>query len=463
MSQFQLPKGTQGIDNLPETNQLLQNMFHTHDNSNSIISRPGINGISVPGGACRGGFEWDEDLYYIYSQELRKITDVDTGAFTVIGTIAGDDLVFSAAGAVTIAIVARGSASYTLDKSGNLVDTSGNTNFVIFVSVTSLNGRAIYVPEVGDKTVFSDVGDFGTIQTLSFFDAEIRPDETVFCFTLDNYLYLAGTQSIERFRDTGSGTNPFKRVGAAFDYGYIGGFLEVDEAVVFIGRKRKQSPGIFAMDANRVLKISNPPIDKILETYTNLELTETISGRINWLGFDIATLSLRRDSFLFFAGDWSLLDTVINEESRPWSGGFIVEFDNRYYSGFEDKLGVFDSVNFDFGNRITRIIETSLSEENREYMTGTELELGVSQGFNTGERQSVGLQTTEDGVLYGPVIFEDLGLIGQYANKLVWGPPGGLGTYQGFMGIRLITRENVIFNADHLIIRGRPASIGQIK
>ncbi len=90
-----------------------------------------------------------------------------------------------------------------------------------------------------------------------------------------------------------------------------------------------------------------------------------------------------------------------------------------------------------------------------DYMTGTLLELGVSQGFTDGEKQSVGLQTTEDGVLYGPIVYEELGLKGSYANKLVWEPPGGLGTYEGFMGIRLVTRENVVFNANHLIIRGR--------
>lgn len=456
MSRFKLPKGTEGIDRLPETNELLQNVFHTHDERASVISRWGIGGISVPGGTCRGGFEWNKSLYYIYAQELRRINDVNTGAFTVIGAILGDDLVFSAVGAVTIAIVARGSESYTLDKADLLVNTSSNPNFVPFVSVTAINGRAIYVPAVGDKTVFSDVGDFATIGNLNFFDAAVRPDETEFCFTLDNYLYLAGAQSFERFKNVTDPNTPFQRVGAAFDFGYIGGFLEVDEAVIFIGRKRNQSPGIFALDANRVVKISNPPIDRIIETYNLTELSECISGRINQGGFDYATFALRRDSFLFFAGDWSLLDSVVDDVSRPWLGGFIVEFNNRYYSGVQDKFGRFEETNFDYGNRITRIIEGSLQQENMEYMTGAELELGASQGFNdTGEDVSVGLQTTEDGVLYGPIIYEDLGLVGQYAKKLVWGPPGGLGTYEGFMGYRLVTRENVIFNADHLIIRGR--------
>ena len=454
MGEFQLPKGTDGIDKLPETNTLLQNLFHSHDENNSIISRPGIPLIDTVGGTCRGGFEWNGSLYYVYSQVLRKITNTVTGASSPIGTIAGDDLVFSAEGAVTIAIVARGSASYTLDKLDDLVETTSNPNFVPFVSVTAINGRAIYVPEDGQNVKFSDVGAFGTIQTLSFFTPEERPDDTKFCFTLDNYLYLAGTQSIERYKNVTT-SQIFARVGSAFDFGYIGGFLEVDQAVVFVGRKRNQSPGIFALTANTVEKISNPRIDKIIRTYTTQELSETISGRINWFGFDLTTFALRRDSFLFFRGDWSLLDTVIDNVSRPWTAGFIVEFDNRYFSGFEDKFGFFDDVNFDYGDRITRIIETSLSQENREYMSGSRLEIGISQGFNSGEKQSVGLQTTENGVLYGPIIYEDLALIGNYGAKLVWEPPGGLGTYQGFMGIRLITRENVTFNANHLIIKGR--------
>lgn len=446
--------GIEGVNKLPETNKLLQNLFHTHDDNASIISRPAPSLISEVGDICRGGFEWNGSIYYIYSQELRKITDVETGAFTNIGAIAGDDLIFSAKGENTIGFIARGSASYTLDKFDVLVDTSTNPNFVPFVSIASINGRAVYVPETGEKVVYSDVGDFATIQPLSFFTPEQRPDDVVFCFTLDNYLYLAGTQSIERYKNVPTDA-VFVRVGAAFDFGYIGGFMEGDQFVLFVGRKRNQSPGIFALDANRVVKISNAPIDKIIEDYTNQELTETISGRINWLGYDLATLTLRRDSILFFKGDWSLLNTVIDNISRPWTAGFIVEFNNRYYSGFEGKFGIFEEVNFDYGNRITRIIEMSLSQENMEYMTGALLELGVSQGFNTGEKQSIGLQTTENGVLYGPILYEDLALKGNYGDKVVWEPPGGLGTYLGFMGIRLITRENLIFNADHLIIKGR--------
>ena len=82
MSRFQLPKGLEGIDKLPETNRLLQNLFHTHDESNSILSRPGITGLSEPGGLCRGGFEWNGALYYIYSQQLIKIPDVTSKAPT---------------------------------------------------------------------------------------------------------------------------------------------------------------------------------------------------------------------------------------------------------------------------------------------------------------------------------------------------------------------------------------------
>ena len=455
MSRFRLPMGLEGIDKLPETNSLLQNLFHTHDESESIVSRPGISGISEPGDVCRGGFKWNDGLYYIYSDRLVKIDDVTTGASTFIGTIAGDDFVYAAAGAVDIALVARGSASYVLDKADTLTETTNNPNFVPFVSQTALNGRAVYVPQTGDKTVFSDVGDFATIDANSFFDAAERPDNTVFCWTLDNYLYLAGTQSIQRFRNVPDPTTPFQTAGSAFDYGYIGGFLETQDSIIFIGRKRNQSPGFFLQDANRVVKISNPPVDKLLESYTETELSQVVSARINWLGFDIAVFTFREDSLLYYMGDWSRMDTVIEDVSRPWDGGFIVEFNNRYYSGSDGNFGLVADTNFDYGNRITRIIEGSIQQQNMDYLAVAELELGVSQGFVPGEKQSIGLQTTEDGLLYGPIIYEDLALTGNYPQKLVWNPAGGLGTYEGFFGYRLVTRENVVFNANHLILRGR--------
>ena len=468
MARYKFPKGLEGTEDLPRTRQLLRNSFLTP--KGDIFPRPGIDTIAIVGGNARGGFEWNGFLYQVYSEELRKFTDVDTGAFTVISTnILTSEPIFTAAGENEIAIIVKGGQSFTLDKFDVLTETSGNANFVPFISVTYINGRAIYVPATGDKVVFSDVGELDVIQALSFFTAEQRPDNNNIAFTLQDLLYIGGEQSIERFRDTGTTIgkpNPFVRVGGAIDVGFIGGLVEYDNSFLFVGRKTGQSPGMFAVDNRTGIKISNEAIDLILTDYTNDELTETLGGRINVRNaYDIVTFALRRDSFMFFNGGWPLLDTVIEEVSRPWIGGFITEFDNRYYSAFDDKLGRFTTVKTDYGNRITRTLETTISEDDADFIKAQSLEFGISQGFNTNQTvdgetdgefaASVSLQTSEGGQVFGPKIYRSLGGKGHYANKLSWNDPGGLGTYEGFMGIRLETTEDVIFTGDYLIVKAK--------
>jgi len=449
MPPFKLPSGLEGTDKLPRTKTELRNMFQTESGLN--ISRPGIPLIATVGGVCRGGFKWNGNLYYVYSQELRKITDRETGAFTVIGAIAGSQEIDSAEGKNQTVIIVKGEdITYTLDKSDNLVPVSGESNFVAFSSVTHLNNIFVYVLADGSKVVFSDSGDGGTISALSFFVPGVLPDVSKVAFVLKNYLYIAGTDSVERFKDTGASPNPFRRVGGSFDIGFIGGLVQGTDTFLFVGRERGQTPGIFAVSSQSWQKISNEPVDLILSTYTELELSQTIPGRINWLGsYDFATFELRRDSLLFYQRRWSLTDTVIDGVSRPWLGGFIVAIDNEYFSGSDDRLGKFDDVNFDYGNRITRIQRGALVPGNSKHFTVASLELGVSQGFNSNEVQSVGLRTSENGQLFGPTVYKKLGLTGQYSKKLIW---NGVGGYQGAMIYELVTTQNVTFNSDYLDI-----------
>lgn len=180
--------------------------------------------------------------------------------------------------------------------------------------------------------------------------------------------------------------------------------------------------------------------------------SKVITGRLKHNGNDIATFRLGRDSFAFFGGNWFSLDTILEAISRPWSGGFITQFDGSYYSAFSDKFGKFGDFNTDYGERITRSIKTGVEQEDGEDFSFQVLELGISQGFNasTGE---VGLRTSDDNVLYGDTLFESTGFIGEYEKKLTWNYPGGLGTYPGFMGIEIFTTDDINFSSDHLILK----------
>lgn len=455
MPRIAFPAGIEGVENLPQTRRSLQNCFN--DLKGNILFRPGITQLNTTSRVARGQFVWNGALYQVVSQDLIKITNTTTGAFSVIGTIAGNDVIETAVGFNTAVIVVKNvtGAIFTLDKSDVLVTISGNANFVACTDVAHINGRFVYIPFDGTPAFFSDVGAAGTVQTLSFFDAEELPDLNNSVFNFKNTLYIGGTDSFELFRDTGTSPNPFSRVSRSrIINGFIGGLLEYNETFLFLGREKDQDFGFYAIGQGIAPKISNEAIDLILTTYTQDELALAISGRLKWRGYDIATFTLGRDSFGFYAGNWFRLDTVFNGVSKPWGGGFITQFKGQYFTAFDDKIGVFAKVNTDYGNKITRVLDAGFEQENDDFFTCQSIELGISQGFSA-TAGTVAIQLSRDNVTYGQPFFRDVGSLGDYADHLTWNYAGGMGSYDGFMGVRIKTTEDVVFSADSFVANFR--------
>lgn len=448
-----LPKGLEGVEGLPRTRRLLQNCWN--NNKGELIGRPGLTELNTTGRVARGQFTWDDSLYQVVSQDLIKITD--TGAFTVVGTIAGVenvkvDVTFTQA---VIVVAADDGKTYTLDDADVLADISGNPNMVPNRDLAQINGRIVYIPFNGDPAYFSDIGDAGSIQPESFFDAEILPDKNNSVFNFKETLYIGGTDSIELFLDTGATPTPFRRIDRAnITNGVIGGVLEYNETFLFIGREKNQGFGIYAIDQGYAPKMSNEAIDLILSEQTEIELENATAARFKWRGYDVATFQFGNRSFAFFAGNWSVFDSVVNGISKPWRAGFITQFRGTYYTAFEDKIGFLDKVNTDYDEKITRIIDTGLEQEDNEWLSIQSIDLGISQGFSRTEG-SVALRMSRDGLTYGEPLYRELGDLGQYAKILSWNYPGGLGAYEGFVGIRIYTTEDLPFSNDYLTLRPR--------
>lgn len=454
MAEATLPKGLTGAENLPQTRTELVNCFWAEDGQ--ILPRPGVQQLGPDKtNLARGSFSWNGSLYVVFGKELFKLTDLEAGTAALIGTVDGSSVIKTAVGFNEIVILAKDAFLYTLDKNDFLTNITTNQNFSAVTSVTHIDGRFVYIPTNGDPAFFSDVGFAGTVQPLSFFDAEELPDLNNAVFNFGNTLYIAGTDSFELFRDVGSTPNPFQRItGARHRYGFIGGLLEYANSFFFLGREKGQDFGFYAIGAGQVIKISNAFIDKVLTDYAPEELRDCVAGRFKWRGYDIATFTLARDSFGFYKGNWFKLNTLIDGFPRPWLGGFITQFDGIYYTASKRKFGKFTAINTDFGERLAKIIDFGVKHPNNERFSCQSLELGISQGFND-ETGTVGLFMSRDNRVYGPGMYRDLGAKGKYQDKLVWNPPGGLGNYNGFMGVRLYTTGDVAFAVDSLFLNIR--------
>ncbi len=446
MADTPLPAGYLGSEQLPKTRQSLVNCFNA---GGAILQRPGITELATTSRVARGQFVWNGSLYQVASQDLIKITDVDTGAFSVIGTIAGTARVDTAIG-FNHAVIVVGEASgkgYTLDSSDTLTEIT-DPQFESSNSVANINGRFIYIPFNGDPAFYSNVGDGSAIETTSLFDAEELPDLNKVTFNFRNVLYIGGEDSFELFRNVAGGTTAFSRLNARIQYGYIGAILEYQDTFVFIGNEKGEAAGIYAIGSGRADKISNAAIDLILAGYTEAQLTACISGRIKWRGYDLAVFTLENDSFGFIGGNWFILSTTT--DNSPFRGGYITQFNGNHYTAYSDKIGRFGKINTDYGEPFERRLETGFYEPENLDFAANYIELGISQGYTSSA--NVALSLSRDNVLYSEPFYRDVGGIGQYENKLVWQYPGGLGYYTGFMGIKLSTYEDIDFAIDKLTV-----------
>jgi hypothetical protein len=448
LAEIPFPVGLEGIEGLPQTRRALHNCFN---DQGRIIQRPGINLISTTSRVARGAFEWNGSLYSVQSQDLIKITNLVSGAFSVIGTIAGTADVVTATGFNHAVIVVKGGNGYTLDKSDVLTQIT-SPQYSASDSVAHINNRFVYVPTDGDPAFFSDAGAAGTIQTTSFFDAEELPDLNKVVINFRNILIIGGSDSLEQFRGFDDNIVPFRRLNARIDNGYIGGILEYNNTLLFIGREKGQDVGIFQTGQGSAPKISNHFIDTILSTYTETELSNAKASRIKWRGYDIATFILERDAFGWINGSWFRLSTRSLGENVTWQGGFITEFNLKYYAFDSDRFGVVAAVNKDFGDNFERLIDFGFPVDGTLYLQS--LTYRLSQGYNDAVG-SVTLQMSGDNVLYSPEFHHNTGELGNYVNQMHFEYPGGLGSYDRFMGLRLWTAEDIDFSASAMEMETR--------
>jgi hypothetical protein len=441
--EISFPLGLEGTDQLPYTKRELVNCWN--DNG-EIIQRPGQRNIATTGRVARGVFEWNGSFYEVASQELLKFTDVATGAFTSIGTIEGTEDIRITNNFVEATIAVKGGKIYTLDKSDTLTDISGNDNIFPVNSLTTLNSRTIYVPSDGGPPFFSDPNASGTVQALSFFDAEQLPDNNTEAFVLNNILYVAGTESTQAFLDRGLSPVPYVPQTGRTDNGIIGGVVEVQGTVFYIGREKGQDLGIYAHGPGVAPKISNKVIDVALAQYDEATLSKAIANRYKWKGDDVVNFAFGNDSFGFFRGNWFRTDTLFNGFDVPWQLGFVQEFNLKYYSAYAGNFNILDDVNNDAGNAFRRVIlggeeiDGAVSIQNMHYH--------MSQGFNDNVG-SVFLELSDDNILFYPPFAEETGERGNYKRELEWNYPGGA-LFSRFIGYRISTGEDVNFSGTKL-------------
>jgi len=189
----EFPIGLDGTKELPRTQRDLLNCYN--NGKGNIVGRQGISSISTPGDVARGGFEWNGSLYEVYSTNLKKVTDVDTGTFSTIGTIAGSANIKFAIGFNTAVILVPGGNIYTLSNSSVSV-TISSVGTDSGIAKFNYSGDAITLP--GTVTITG----FTTNTAYNVSDTSVTSTESaISSTTIDS---VSDSSGIASFNHTGT-------------------------------------------------------------------------------------------------------------------------------------------------------------------------------------------------------------------------------------------------------------------
>ena len=453
MANVPLPLGFTAISDFPQQRETLINLFNT---GSGVIRRPGIEGKASGSGACRGSVVFNDILYKVLGTDLTRINSDDTTV--VIGTIPGSANVVMEAGFTFISIIVKGGNGYTLSDAESLVQIT-SVNFKPSIDLTIINSITVYCPADGGPLFFSDPNDPATINSTSFFDAELLPDMNRGCFNFNNDLYVLGADSGEIFRQKGDSVTPFLRVdGAAVQVGYVSGRTLFSPSFAFIGKDRGESFSIRIMGQGQAPKLSNPAVDEFLnEEYTGAELEEAVGESFEWKGYAILVFHLARHSIAYMGGNWFFIESGINGASAPaaWRGRHISFAYNKYYIGDSSTgdVGILADTPLEYGEKMEYSLDTFVRGGKYADFTINNLTLTCITGKSTPEG-TVGLTISTDGVVWQTdnTVWRGLGEIGRYSLLVDWTLPGGLGTYDSFAGIRIRSTANVDFSLEALSV-----------
>lgn len=232
----------------------------------------GIVGQGEGPGVGRGGIEWRGVLYRVMGS---KFVSVDiSGVVTVIGEVGEGDTVRMSYGFTLLAIASNNNLFYY---DGTTLTQVTDPNVGVVLDVQWIDGY--YAVTDGEFVAFSDINNPFSFSTLKYVSSESDPDPIVGVRKLRNELYAINRNSIECLDNVGGSGVPFARIeGAKITKGAVGTFAVAIymETLAFVGSGYNEAPGVYLGINAGANKISTVEVDRILATYTEADLSQTL-------------------------------------------------------------------------------------------------------------------------------------------------------------------------------------------
>lgn len=260
-----------------------------------------------------------------------------------------------------------------------------------------LNGY-VFLIEASSGNIWNSDNDDPTAWTAgSYITAEISSDYALRMIKAKNYLVVLGVNSAEYFWDAGNAapSSPLSRNDSPVrEVGYVTGLCTIGDITYFVGQDAKKNLGIYSLNSFKIERISNPVVDRTLETYSS---TSNAKGNVT-LSTDAHALSVDGHTFYVlvtnqttwvydvddkFWYEWKGSDGLGLKVEASWgmyNGGSYVAIKNQSYISI-----LSPSIYRDFSSNFTcRYVTEPIDFDTFNWKTVNRFMLGCSRHLSTG-------------------------------------------------------------------------------
>jgi hypothetical protein len=403
----------------------------------------GIVDVGTGVGLTRGMIYWEGAIHAVQGTSLVRIAS--DGTVTTLGTIADGGPVRFTYSFDQLA-VASGGRLYYWD--GSSLDEVTDTDLGVCRDVVWIAG--FFMSTDGTDIVVTELNDPMSVNINKYASNEANPDPVVGLLRLRNEVYSFNRYTIEVFDLVGGTGFPFAVIeGAQVQKGSLGTFAACvyGDVVAFVGSGFNEAPGVYLAQNGTAVKLSTVEIDRILASYSEVQLADTVCESRIFNGHEHLYVHLPDRTLVFdrvatqALGQqvWFVLSSGLVGYEQYRARYFTFAYD-RWWAGdpTTDSFGTLDeSIGTIYGDARRWEFATAMVYNEGKSVTVKALELVALTGrVALGADPRISTSYSLDGMTWSLPKYINAGTIGERGKRLTWFRQGGFRDqrFQRFQG-----------------------------
>ena len=323
----------------------------------------------------------------------------------------------------------------------------GITNYQVdgIIDVTRNLGRYIWL--TAKSFIISDLQNEQRPDFVApIYSAESDPDDNVAVTVWADFVVVMGRNSTEFFRLTGDAAQVYvAQRSLVIQFGCISTHAKCNFAggIAVVGSARNVPPSIALLAGNGVQKLSTPEIDKVLQTYNDSTLQNTVLEAAVWRGMNLLYVHLPLETLVYVAQSQTWIRLKSDLGNARWTGIDIIYNANSGQTECGDKgagkIGLFTRTMSQYGVQQEAYLQTALIKTGK----ATVYDLSIDSVSGFGEKPvKLSISATENGYTYSSEQTLDISNPLNYTKLPLMNRVGGVRDKIGFR-LRMIASDSI--------------------